>query len=454
MKLNKINKLKRAYSLTEVLVAMFIIVMAFIVMSPFITKKSTKRVKPHGVWECKLVNGVHVSTLTDHNGGTTNATEGPYCIFKPQPSAEEYLVTIVGGGGGGAAGTSSSYDAVSYGEPVGYKVEQRGSYDIIIIGGGGGGSARLGSNGGYGGSAGMVKVLNSKTLDVGYYILKAGLGGIAGGLVKEEVTEDNTEEETAITDSCSYTPPRNNPPYKNVCDGADGGESMIYNITNTFNETARGGYGGGKTAGSKATGGGGVASSDSSICSSRRASGMSAGEISTSTTTCKEAIEALGAQASYVGTGGNGSASEIAYPGYNGAVMIRSALFYSGGGGRSGGISFTTVKNIKEPVKVTIGKGGEGATVQDSAGNPGENSSFGYYVTAKGGNGGEIRALSSTSKTAKLDGEAGVKSPYGGNSYGAGGNGGWAYSSKKTGVSQYWGEGEDGMAGYVRVEWN
>ena len=58
-----IKKMK-AFSLTEVLVTMFIIMLLIIATAPLVTKKNTKNAKPHGVWECMLdENGMPYSTL-------------------------------------------------------------------------------------------------------------------------------------------------------------------------------------------------------------------------------------------------------------------------------------------------------------------------------------------------------------------------------------------------------
>lgn len=441
--------------MAEMVIAMLIIMLTVIMIGPNIVKNKTKGKKPNGYWECLLdEQNRHVSILKTENGNETKLTEGNYCTFKPQPNAEEYLVTVVGGGGGGASGTSLSYDAISFGDPVGFRVETKGTYDIILIGGGGAGSAAIGETyGQIGGSAGEVKILENRELKTGYYVLKAGQGGRAGGLEKEENEETNEEDETDIAEACKpkYT---GDTSWKKICDGGSGGDSMLYNQTRTVNYKARGGYGGGSLVMLKSSESDGLSTTDKGGCSSRAGKRSSGGYISDETDTCKKALNSLSINANYIGRGGDGSASEIAYPGYNGVALVRSSLFYSGGGGKTGGISFTAIKDIKSPVKVIVGKGGEGATVENAAGKPGENSSFGYYLTAKGGDGGEIRAQSNTSEMTKLDGEAGQASPYGDKLYAQGGNGGWAYSAKNSTVTDKWGKGENGYPGYVRVEWN
>lgn len=434
---------------------MMIVMLVVSMFTPNVVKKRTGNKKPSGSWECYLnANNEHISVFTDSNGKKTTLNQGTYCTFKPQENAEEYLVTALGGGGGGASGTSLSYDAVSYGDAVGYRVQYGGKYDILLIGGGGGGSANIGSHGMIGGSAGEIKIYEDHKLDPGYYVLKAGEGGIAGGLEKKdaEVDENGDTDEVEVCKHDSIY----NTAWLNICDGGDGKESLFYDGERKVEFIARGGYGGAKNIYTKATGSAGFTRSDTNDCSSRATTNINGGYISDTTTKCKKALESLQAGLSYVGRGGNGSASEIAYPGYNGIAMIRSALFYSGGGGKAGGISFSVIKDIKDEVKVIIGKGGKGADIENTNGFSGENTSFGYYLTAKGGDGGEVKAQSSTSKTAKLNGEAGMPSPYSasGLSYAAGGNGGWAYSIKNTSQSKKWGEGEPGNSGYVRVEWN
>ena len=82
-------KILNAFSLTEVLVTMFIIMLLIIASAPMITKKNAKNKAPHGTWECYLDDsGKHVTkktlngvTVADDGGVGQN---GDYCIFKPQ----------------------------------------------------------------------------------------------------------------------------------------------------------------------------------------------------------------------------------------------------------------------------------------------------------------------------------------------------------------------------------
>ena len=53
-------KILNAFSLTEVLVTMFVIMLLIIASAPMITKKNAKNKAPHGTWECYLDdNGKH-----------------------------------------------------------------------------------------------------------------------------------------------------------------------------------------------------------------------------------------------------------------------------------------------------------------------------------------------------------------------------------------------------------
>lgn len=448
--MNKTNSIlsKDAFSIMELLVAMIIMIAAVMALSPVITKKHTSGKKPHGTWICSINdNGEHVSVLTNNLGQQTSKVEGTHCTFTPQPSTDKYLVTVVGGGGGGASGTSAANDAISYGEPIGYKIETDGIYDVILVGGGGGGSALFGNYGNKGGSAGYVAVYPDKKLKAGYYVLRAGAGGTAGGLSDAEQEED--EDGNIIEpESCTPSYPGDTV-YKDVCNGSDGGESLIYNENRSFEVKARGGYGGHKINDINNR-----ASRDYDVCNTRASVNSNGGYLSKIGDACTAALLSVDPSQSYIGRGGNGSASEVAYPGYNGVAIIRSTLFYSGGGGKAGGMAFSVIKDLDSEVKVSVGKGGLGATVEKTNGLPGENSSFGHYLTAKGGNGGEIQAMSASGKDKKLDGEAGSPSPFGSHGFAKGGDGGFAYSAKSTNVSETWGAGQNGSPGFVRVEWN
>lgn len=471
--MNNDKKSLKAFTIMELMIAMIVMSLTFMVTAPAITKKIKASKKPHGSWECMLNDqGVHISVLTNDSGQKETKLEGQYCEFPPQPSANKYLVTVVGAGGGGATGTSFTYDAISFGEPVGFKIESKGVYDLLVIGGGGGGSASIGTWGAIGGSAGEVQIRKDVTLNPGYYVLSAGKGGGAGGLAKESAKDSEDGEENGdLAEECKpkYLTDTN---WKVICEGANGSESSIYNENRTFELKARGGYGAGKdiysrteeNSGAGSLGGlpgfdskpelGCVTRASHAPFDASTSKWIAGGYISTSSVICKDALDAIGSNLSYIGKGGDGAFSEKAFPGYNGIALIRSALFYSGGAGKTGGIAFSVIKDIEEPVKVIVGKGGDGAKVENTNGMPGENSSFGYYLTAKGGNGGEIKALSSTDKNKKLEGEVSAPSPFGAKNYARGGNGGFAYSSKNTNASIKWGEAEKGYPGYVRVEWN
>lgn len=482
MKKNINKKHINAFSLTEVLVTMFIIMLVIIASAPMITKKNIKNKAPHGVWECTLnENGTHTSTLTIDGIKESPVTYSTaYCLFEPQKNAEEYSITVIGGGGGGASAAVSIPDAVSYGNAVTYKIPETGRYDVLLIGGGGGGSPTIhcpasnfacrilgrGSGGNYGGGSGAVRIL----LDQQYekdntYILEAGHGGEGGG---------NGDKRCLIS-------------WKDEnCKGLDGKASRFYKFGGSEN-VADGGKGGERTKGGQ--GGGTIYSSK------QHGSYQTGGSLYASNNSQLSKIEQfIGSSASYMryGQGGNGTSTMYGEPGVNGIVMLKSRSFHVGGGGHQGNAAYMTLKNLKDPVRVYVGQGGAGAVTENNNGESGENSSFGSYIVAKGGDGGERKAASSTDESAVLNGKNGSMSPYGGilsggnssnlngqndmgdentvditqrgitaaseTTYGAGGGGGAGKSrvncDPANGYAECWGKGGRGMPGYVRVEWN
>ena len=122
-------KTQKAYSLAEALITMLVVTMIILMSAPMITGKKKAEARPHGVWECYLENGQHVSKRTVEGEGTTVKNEGDYCLFEPQPSTKKYSVTVVGAGGGGASGATAVNDAISYGNTVGYEIDVAGEYD-------------------------------------------------------------------------------------------------------------------------------------------------------------------------------------------------------------------------------------------------------------------------------------------------------------------------------------
>lgn len=475
IKIQKYNtKRLKAFSLTEVLITMFVIMIIIIASAPVITKKQVKNKRPHGVWECKLdINGKHYSTTTIENQAPSTSAKGDFCTFNPQINAENYSVTVIGGGGGGASGSSYAVDAVSYGSSTGYLVPAPGEYDVLVVGGGGGGSARLGYRGNLGGAAGGVVVRKNLSLSKGdYCVLEAGMGGEAGGAVS---TETGDGEDTACTSATT------NPAWKDACNGQDGSSSKFYVFAKSTTIEATGGKGA-KSTGTASYG-------TPYACSTQRPSGSTGGRIFSggNCTEAKNFLQSSNIDSAIFGQGGNGSTTSVARPGVNGVVMLISSSFHSGGGGKRGSTAYMTIEKIKDPVKVFVGTGGAGAITEDTNGEQGQNSAFGYYITAKGGAGGEARAKSSTLKSSGLSGEAGSISPYGGSlaggsascsatalngqnnmdvtngvkvatetTYGSGGGGGGAHSKRSTNcnIANKWGKGGRGMPGYVRVEWN
>lgn len=479
-------KILNAFSLTEVLVTMFIIMLLIIASAPMITRKNTKNKAPHGVWECYLnENGQHVSRRTINGTVESETVEGNMCLFKPQTNAKKYTVTVIGGGGGGASGTSYAVDATSYGSSTSYVAEAEGDYKILVVGGGGGGSAmtgNVGSNigGNKGGGAGGVEYTTVHMHKGDLAILEAGQGGVAGGSVDPD---DETQTSSTEDLTCTGTA------YSDICDGKEGKPSKFYIYGDYSNAiTAEGGKGGGKLY---------VGEQGEPKCGDQNAVDSHGGQaFNAGCNKTQEYMSYLGASGFKVvyGNGGDGSSTADAYAGHNGVVMLISDSHHAGGGGKRGSTAFITVENITDEVKVYVGQGGAGAIYEDTNGEPGEASAFGYYVTAKGGEGGKIRYKSDSSDTSGIPGEDGAMSPYGAsisggaatcsatamngqndmgnnesvakenrglakaaeNEYGAGGGGGAAYSSTSKGCSleEKWGKGGRGMPGYVRVEWN
>ena len=487
-------KILNAFTLTEVLITMFVIMLLIIASAPMITKKNIKNKAPHGVWECFLdENGNHVSVKTINGATQPSETRSDYCVFEPQENAKEYTVTVIGGGGGGASGTSFAVDAASYGASTVYVAEAEGDYKILVVGGGGGGSASIGTNGNYGGGAGGVQY-TSKHLNKGdMVVLEAGMGGVPGGSADPNEQSDESSSAETIDDTCTGQY------WKDVCKGKDGDSSKFFLYGDYSNaieavggkggQQASGGQGGGgNCAGTKANGG-------------KPDGGIIFDGSCTAVNEFLKAADSLGFQNIAFGHGGNGSMTPDAYPGRNGVVMLFSDSHHSGGGGKRGATAFTKIEKITDNVKVYVGQGGAGAVYEDTNGEQGQSSAFGYYVTAKGGEGGKSRYKSEASDTA-LIGEEGAISPYGGarlaggggsctdealngansmgtkeprditdeelktlgitkageDQYGAGGAGGGSYSRSSqlcgAGAERHWGKGGRGMPGYVRVEWN
>ena len=478
-------KILNAFSLTEVLVTMFIIMLLIIASAPMITRKNTKNKAPHGVWECYLnENGQHVSRRTINGTVESETVEGNMCLFKPQTNAKKYTVTVIGGGGGGASGTSYAVDATSYGSSTSYVAEAEGDYKILVVGGGGGGSAMPGvlAHGNKGGGAGGVEYTTVHMHKGDLAILEAGQGGVGGGSVDPDAETPESSSGTADTTCTGIS-------WKDVCKGKDGKPSKFYIYGDYSNAiTAEGGKGGGRAY---------PGEQGEPKCGDQNAVDYHGGQaFNADCNKTQDYMSYLGASGFKVvyGNGGDGSSTADAYAGYNGVVMLISDSHHAGGGGKRGSTAFITVENITDEVKVYVGQGGAGAIYEDTNGEPGEASAFGYYVTAKGGEGGKIRYKSDSSDTSGLPGEDGAMSPYGAsisggaatcsatamngqndmgnnegiakenrglakaaeNEYGAGGGGGAAYSSTSKGCSleDKWGKGGRGMPGYVRVEWN
>lgn len=463
-------KILNAFSLTEVLVTMFIIMLVIIASAPMITRKNVKNKAPHGVWECYLnESGQHVSrTNIEGQAEGAETVAGDFCLFEPQTNVKNYTVMVIGGGGGGASGTAFSMDKSSYGSSEGYTIPADGQYSVLLVGGGGGGSAYLGGQGAKGGGAGGVQVHTQHFKKGQYIVIKAGMGGDKGG---------STGEGDEAGQECDGPPGTG---WKDICKGKDGEESTLYIYSENKTISSPGGGGGSKSTGTNGACGGGYYGLQTS------ASGSNGAKIRYNNSKISSFINSENPEAvAMFGNGGMGIKGPDGGQGYNGLVIIVSTAYHAGGGGKRGTTAYMTLDKLTDDVKVYVGKGGAGATTEDTNGEQGENSSFGYYVTAKGGEGGTARAKSTFGTTGGLPGEEGAISPYGGTisggtavsgqlngqnnmdvnsgyaqagetEYGAGGGGGAALArSSSSGSSQgRWGKGGRGMPGYVRVEWN
>lgn len=468
----KKTKILNAFSLTEVLVTMFIIMLVIIASAPMITRKNAKNKAPHGVWECYLkADGSHESKTTiDGQASKTDDSGGDYCTFDPPANAKIFTVMVIGGGGGGASGTAFSMDKASYGSAAGYTIPADGQYSVLLVGGGGGGSAYLGNKGAKGGGAGGIKIYTANYKKGQYVVLQAGMGGDKGGTPDPEVEEQN--DPTSDQSECDGAV---NTPWKDICKGKDGEPSKLYVYSSNTTIEVEGGKGG-KDYSTGANG-------HSDIGAQTNANGDKGGKINYNHDKLSSFINSDDKSAALFGNGGVGIRGPNGGQGVNGIVMLVSTAYHAGGGGKRGTTAYTSLDKITDQVKVYVGKGGAGATTEDTNGEQGENSSFGYYVTAKGGEGGIARAESSYGTTGGINGLEGAMSPYGGTlqggttsnlngqnnmaqndgyaaasetQYGAGGGGGAALArSSASGSSKdRWGKGGRGMPGYVRVEWN
>ena len=461
----KKTKILNAFSLTEVLVTMFIIMLVIIASAPMITRKNAKNKAPHGVWECYLdANGKHISKITIDSQEEKTETGGDYCTFKPQANAKNYTVMAIGGGGGGASGTAFSMDAASFGTLAGYQAPAKGDYLVLIVGGGGGGAALTKGDwkGARGGGAGGIYRTTINLNKDDYVVLEAGMGGAGGG-------------GDADTEGGAACPTEPTGRWADACKGEDGYPSKIYVYSSNKTYTAEGGKGGSQNIGAA----GSPTHGAQSAAGYRRE-----GKIDYNNSALKDFINSDNKSAVSFGFGGKGTLNDVGEPGRPGVVMLVSNSHHAGGGGKRGTTAYTTLEKITDEVKVHVGQGGAGAITEDTNGEQGENSSFGYYVTAKGGEGGKIR-YKSTSSNDPLGGEEGAISPYGDSisgggttmfhlngqndmdqndgiaaatetQYGAGGGGGSSLPRMgSTGSSENrWGKGGRGMPGYVRVEWN
>lgn len=485
----KFNKF-RAFTLTEIMITMLIVMVVIIASLSVVAKKTTNTKNAYGYWECYInQNGLPESTLSINGTNEVIKTYDaahPYCIFDPPSDAANFAITAIGGGGGGASASVSSQDAISLGNTVLYAPLISGKYSLIVIGGGTGSPAWTQTNypsgdgalNNYIGCPGQAIVKdNNIQLDKSMnYVLKAGAGGEGG-----TYDYDSDPKETQ---------PNN---------GNESKFFQMYGDKYGVNTTAKGGIWDKNYYKRQQL--------NSYFCSGY----TNINTVNQGNYMYKTANEMMG-YTSYnakYGLGGEGTSTDTGKSGYNGIVMIISNFFFSGGGGNAGNISFRVVEKLSDHLKVTIGPGGDGGVNENSSGNSGETTiidkvkidnagnivpnASSRLMTAQGGDGGRIRLGGSSSNMyLTLTGAPGFASPLGDklnpgcnvnkplngcndmdlnkgisnvlnkNLFGAGGAGGSAKSKNNqnnncTVANKYqpcWGKGGKGTPGYVRIEWN
>lgn len=479
-KITKITTKKQAFSLAETVITLLIIALVALGTVPVLTKKSSSKSTGHGKWMCTLNSaGNHVKWETgdkgDPNNPSTWTSQGSKCTFEVPHQANSFNVVVVGGGGGGAGAGSKNYGYYST-----FPVEIFGKYRFAAIGGGGEGGRCNKRNG-------------------------TATGGGAGGVGYIEVNIDSSIKKIKMSKGTGGT--------GGGMDGNKGGDSIITAEYKSGIEknilTAQGGTGGGgrgqNTDHNNTASQGSVTSSFSGLINYNTSSGTGVRNCEqdycggyTPVNTQVALNKKMKPYAPFNGTDyvrntdqwirGRGGGVAIkkdkcdSYenyprPGNNGYVLAMTTNTWSGGGGKAGQIKDKFFYSFKEnKITVTVGRGGAGGAAADENGNNakdgtgGYTTSFGDYLYATGGQGGETKIdQKALEQVAGGNGEmtpafsyytgstpvglggyaSGNSSANGktGTGFGAGGGGGGVKPGEEPG------KGADGAPGAVIVEW-
>lgn len=102
----KINckKIKKGFTLAEMMVVLLIMSIVAAAMTPLITRKHRQLPNntTHGRWECYYSGGQLYQKTTTSSGSSTTTAVSSSCQFTPSKKAEYFIIQAVSGGGGGA----------------------------------------------------------------------------------------------------------------------------------------------------------------------------------------------------------------------------------------------------------------------------------------------------------------------------------------------------------------
>ena len=478
-KITKTTK-KQAFSLAETVITLLIIALVALGTVPVLTKKSSSKSTGHGKWMCTLdSSGRHVKWETGDSGDpqdpSTWTSQGSRCTFNVPKGANSFNVVVVGGGGGGAGAGNKNY--VYYSDFV---VEQYGKYKFAAVGGGGEGGRCNKRNGtATGGGAGGVGFIELNIdSSIRQIKMSKGTGGEGGGM------DGNKGNDSVIT--AVYKSGIN----KNIltAGGGTGGGGRGQN-TNHNNDAVQGSV----TSDFKnlisynTSSGKGIKNCEQDYCGGYIPvnTQRSVNKKMSSYQFFKGIDYARDTDQWTLGRGGGVAIKKDKcdsyenYPrsGNEGNVMAITQVTWSGSGGKAGQIKEKFYYHFKEnKITVIVGKGGAGGAASDSNGNnskggvTGNPSSFGNYLPASGGRGGETKDQQKAGE--QISGGDGAMTPAvsyydgtptvgkggysSGNSsangltgtgFGAGGGGGGVKPGEEPG------KGADGAPGAVIVEW-
>lgn len=418
-------KIKSGFSIAEALTTMLIVSLIILMTMPLFSQKKQRGSGYTGKWECRIDSATGtVESVSETAGVGRVGPDGKSCIFTPPKSARNFSVNVIGGGGGGAAASTEADAFVVTSGMKNFIPEYTGLYTIVLVGGGGaGGCTECGygpaRGGGLGGGAGGVSIMKDVTLKKdAVYVLEVGNGGV--------ITNQHSQEADGVI---------GNPTYFHFPDGSSmsalpgtggfGGHHQAFHGKKCVpNDGWRSKGVGGKNrtylSGSSFSTSGPTSmqnalknTSDNYSTSNR----PNPGYVCDSSGTCitNELTKLLGSSASYtVGRGGWGATRDdtCGQPGKNGLAMVKFSGLYGGGGGDGGTHTYKNFKKLPAEVVVRVGVGGKGGIEENSDGEPGTSSAFGN-LTAGGGAGGRVKAVVGPA-TQPLAGASGGASPFGG----------------------------------------